>query len=135
WSLSDSDPETGNFFGAKLHNDRFKTVVAARSTAGTQSQAAEWQRQIIKHHKNLSRRDLVKLRDCEQRIATQVHVACRFRQKHISAFRQYSIPLCRFFPSRPKLRCKLIGHHETNIVPGGGIFRPRVSQPGYQANL
>ena len=76
----------GGFLRTKLHNDRFEAVMAARSTAGPQSQAAKRQRHIIKHHKNLGWLDLVKLRYSQERVATPVHVAHWFCQKHIAAF-------------------------------------------------
>ena len=53
----------------KLHNDRFEAVMAARSAADPQSQAAKRQRHIIKHHKNLGRLDLVKLRYLQERVS------------------------------------------------------------------
>ena len=56
--------------------------MAARSTARPQSQAAQRQRHIIKHHENLGWRDLVKLRYRQERVATAVHVARWFDQKH-----------------------------------------------------
>src|SRR3984893_6095392 len=131
---ADPNAQPWNLVGAKLHEDRFKSVVAAGAPTQAQSKPAKWQSEIVEHHKDFLRTNFVELRDGMERLATAVHVSHRLDQNYVVVLGNECAPLCRSFPGRSKLRGQAIGHEKTDVVPRLLVFAARISQTGNQAN-
>src|SRR5206468_12411945 len=80
--LADANAQAWDLLGPELHDNRFKAVVASRSAPRAQSKAAQRQGKVIEYDQNFLRRDLVKLRDSENRITTPIHETHRLYQLH-----------------------------------------------------
>ena len=130
WRSADPDAQTWDLFGPKLGDNRIQAVVIARPSAQAQAKPTERKSKIIQHDQGLLRFDLIKLCNCQQWLATAIHKAQRFDQKHSATFRAEGVPFSRFLPSRSELRSQLIDHHEPDVVPRGCVLRAGISETG-----
>src|SRR6266478_8641355 len=74
---TDSNAQSWNLFAAELHDDRFQSVVAARTTTLPNPQSTKGQRKIIQHDEDFLGRNLKELGNREKRMAAPVHVTRR----------------------------------------------------------
>src|SRR5213078_3680961 len=116
------NPQSRNFSGAELDDDRFKPVVTGRAAVRAQSHSSKRKRHFIENNEHFLRWDFVKLDQSLNRFAAPVHVARRFNENRSLTFCPERTPAFRMLPRQSPLRRKAIDNFETDIMARAAVF-------------
>ena len=134
FGISDADAEPGELVGAEVLDDRAHPVMPPGGALTADAQATEGEGDVIIDHQDLGRFDAVEVGDLGDRLAAQIHEGLRlddvFPMPEAGDVRD---PTLRVLECFARILGQLLDDEEADVVPGVGIFWPRVSEADNKA--
>src|SRR5690606_8871906 len=128
--IPDSEPKTWISGRSKHQVDVFQPVMTCVPSFGAKPDGPERQSDIVQYHQQVFHRDLQGLKPIGYRLSAQIHISGGLDHMQYPALQtHFGIPGVPFQTKRsPVFTGQLIGHHESDIMPGVCVFLASVPQ-------
>ena len=136
WLLTDTDPHPRELIRAEALDDGLEAIVTTRRATLPDPHATDSEVDVIRHHDDLLRRNLIEVRERRDAVARQVHVGQRLHDDELLRPRRRHHPCLRIDPLKlrlvqlqpAQLLAERLHRRETRIMTCTDIFLLRISQ-------